>query len=107
MAIVGAGTIFQGAEPVDIADIIDGTSNTLMVVEVHDSGTPWMQPVDLNLDAMQFRINGGPTEIRSRHPGGANVAMGDGSVRFISATLDPQTLRNLVTRNDGQVIGDF
>ena len=107
MAIVGAGTIFQGAEPVDMADIIDGTSNTLMVVEVHDSGTPWMKPADLNLDAMQFRINGGPTEIRSRHPGGANVAMGDGSVRFIPATLDPQTLRNLVTRNDGQAIGNF
>lgn len=107
MAIVGTGTIFQGAEPVGMRDIVDGTSNTLLVVEVHGSGVSWMAPVDLSLDAMQFQVNGGPTEIRSRHPGGANVAMGDGSVRFLPVTVDPQTLRNLATRNDGQVVRDF
>lgn len=107
MAIVGAGTIFQGAEPIGFREITDGTSNTLLVVEVHGSGVSWMAPVDLSLDAMQFQVNGGPTEIRSRHPGGANVAMGDGSVRFLPVTVDPQTLRNLATRNDGQVVRDF
>jgi len=108
MAIVGAGTIFQGAEPVAISDVLDGTSNTLMVVEVHDSGVSWMAPTDLSLDAMQFQINGGPTEIRSRHPGGAQVALADGSVRHIAAaSMDPQTLRNLATRNDGQVVREF
>jgi prepilin-type processing-associated H-X9-DG protein len=108
MAIVGAGTIFEGATPVPISDILDGTSNTIMVAEVDDSSTSWMAPVDLNLDQMQMRINGGPTEIRSHHPGGANVAMGDGSVRYISQTIDPQTLRNLTTRNDGVAVpSDF
>jgi prepilin-type processing-associated H-X9-DG protein len=88
-------------------DIIDGTSNTLMVVEVHDSGTPWMAPVDLEFDSMQREINGGPTEIRSRHPGGANVAMGDGSVRFLDENQDRDMLRRLITRNDGEPVSTF
>ena len=107
MAIVGPGTVFQGKEPVPFRDVTDGLSNTLAVVEVHDSGVSWMAPVDLNLETMQFRVNGGATEIRSRHPGGAMVAMADGSVRFLAETIDPQTLRALVTRNDGQAVGDF
>jgi len=108
MAITGSGTMLEGATPVSFSDITDGTSNTIMVAEVHDSGTPWMAPMDLNLDSMRMAINGGPTEVRSRHPGGCNVAMGDGSVRFISQTVSPETLRALVTRNDGTVIpSDF
>lgn len=104
MAIVGAGTLLEGATPVKIADVTDGTSNTLMVVEVCNSGVPWMSPTDLSLDSMQMKINGGPTEIRSRHPGGANVAMTDGSVRYISNTVPPETLRALITRNDGTAV---
>jgi len=107
MVIVGPGTIFQGKDPVSFRDVTDGTSNTLAVVEVHDSGVSWMAPVDLKLETMQFRVNGGPSEIRSRHPGGTNVAMADGSVHFLAATIDPQLLRALVTRNDGQAVGDF
>jgi prepilin-type processing-associated H-X9-DG protein len=34
-------------------------------------------------------------------PGGRNVAMADGSVRFLSTSLPADQLRNLVTRNDG------
>jgi len=38
------------------------------------------------------------------HPGGANVAMGDGSVRFLDASIDPPTFAYLVTRSGGEVI---
>jgi prepilin-type processing-associated H-X9-DG protein len=104
MAIVGVGTVFEGADPISFAKITDGTSNTIMVAEVEGATTSWMAPVDLSLDAMQMRINGGPTEIGSRHPGGAQIALADGSVRFIAETLDPNTLRAMITRNDGQVV---
>ena len=39
------------------------------------------------------------------HPGGANVAMGDGSVRFLKASMGVATLMRLVTRNGGEIIG--
>jgi prepilin-type processing-associated H-X9-DG protein len=40
----------------------------------------------------------------SRHPGGANLMMGDGSVRFIKNSVNLQTWRALGTRNAGEVI---
>ena len=52
--------------------------------------------------------NCGPNSpIQSVHPGGANVALADGSVRMLSETLDMRTLRCLATRNDGQPISGF
>ena len=44
---------------------------------------------------------------RSRHTGGVNVAMGDGSIRFITNNVDIATWRNLGNREDGNVLGDF
>jgi prepilin-type processing-associated H-X9-DG protein len=34
----------------------------------------------------------------SSHPGGENALFGDGSVKFIRNTTDPQTLMDLATR---------
>lgn len=45
--------------------------------------------------------------MRSQHRGGAQVTLVDGSVRFISDSIDSNTLRNLFTRDDGEVIGEF
>jgi prepilin-type N-terminal cleavage/methylation domain-containing protein/prepilin-type processing-associated H-X9-DG protein len=44
---------------------------------------------------------------RSFHPGGVNVGLGDGSVRFVSDTIDRTTWQNLGSIADGQVLGDF
>ena len=44
---------------------------------------------------------------RSRHTGGAQVCMGDGSVRFISDSINLQTWQRLGARDDGQPIGEF
>jgi prepilin-type N-terminal cleavage/methylation domain-containing protein/prepilin-type processing-associated H-X9-DG protein len=40
----------------------------------------------------------------SRHPGGANVAFCDGSVRFIKSTVDPRTWAAIGTINGGEVV---
>jgi prepilin-type processing-associated H-X9-DG protein len=44
---------------------------------------------------------------RSNHPGGANVCLADGSVRFVRDGVDPLTWRALSTRAGGEVPGDF
>ncbi len=41
---------------------------------------------------------------RSNHPGGVNVAMGDGSVRFIAETVTLSAWRALATRNGGELV---
>ena len=49
----------------------------------------------------------GNTILNSFHPGGIHVLLGDGSVRFLSETLEFLTLRKLCARGDGQTIGEF
>lgn len=44
---------------------------------------------------------------RSHHPQGVNVALADGSVRFVSDTIQLSTWSDLSTRSDGEVIGEF
>jgi len=52
--------------------------------------------------------NCGPfDEIFSFHTGGAHVLLGDGSVRFLSESLDLTILRALITRSAQEVIGEF
>ncbi|MFO0901406.1 MAG: DUF1559 domain-containing protein [Pirellulales bacterium] len=44
---------------------------------------------------------------RSYHPGGAMVCMGDGSVRFLSNTIDVRICRGLHSCDGGEVLGDY
>jgi prepilin-type N-terminal cleavage/methylation domain-containing protein/prepilin-type processing-associated H-X9-DG protein len=43
----------------------------------------------------------------SLHSGGANFLLGDGSVRFLSYSLDDTTFQALCTRNGSEVVGAF
>jgi prepilin-type processing-associated H-X9-DG protein len=49
---------------------------------------------------------GNNDEIYSFHNGGAHVAMGDGSVKFIGESINVVVLRGLVTRSGKEVIND-
>ena len=40
----------------------------------------------------------------SRHPGGANFAFGDGSVRFLKTSISPRIMKLLANRADGDII---
>ena len=108
VAIVGEHTCWPGSEPISIADISDGTSNTLLVVESHNTGIHWMEPRDLRIGQMAMTVNSaGGQGVSSSHTGGAHVVFGDGSVRFVSEHTDPRTLRRLMQRNDGEDVGEF
>lgn len=61
-----------------------------------------------NSDEPDITVHGsGVLGIRSSHPGGAQVTLADGSVRFLSDSIDLETHRNLFSRNDGTVLGEF
>lgn len=83
-----------------IADITDGTVNTIMVVEAaEDQAVVWTKPDDLNFDAKNPRRG-----LFGRRRGGFLAVMGDGSVRFFPDSLSDETIRRLFIRNDGKTI---
>lgn len=49
----------------------------------------------------------GIVSARSMHAGGAQVTMGDGSVRFVSENINVGLWRALGTRAGGEVVGEF
>jgi hypothetical protein len=97
---VGDKTVFGGKEGTTFAKITDGTSNTIMVVEAHPSvAVPWTKPDDLPVDMKQ------PLRGLAGQPNKTfNAAICDGSVRVVSETIDPNTLRKLFQMNDGEPV---
>jgi prepilin-type processing-associated H-X9-DG protein len=102
--VTGPGTVFPGSESMKMVSIRDGTSNTIMVVEVHGTGIHWMEPRDLDAAQMAYVVNGGPGEIGSKHRGGANVVFCDVHASFVSDATSPEDLRALTTANGAEVV---
>jgi len=103
VVITGPGTMFPGTGSIKFADITDGLSNTLMVVEVANVNNPWTAPWDLDVRTMSFQINDPKRPgISSKHPGGANIVLGDASTRFLRESISPDDLRALTTINGGE-----
>jgi hypothetical protein len=114
--------------PIRITDLIDGTSNTLIAGDkrlrashLHDfqgddnegytSG--WdhdtLRRTDLAPlpDCLGSACPDGQTRFGSSHTNGFNALLGDGSVRFISYSINLTTFGRLGHRMDGLVVNDF
>jgi prepilin-type processing-associated H-X9-DG protein len=100
--------MFRANSTVRMADLKDGSSNTILLVEVQNSGIHWLEPRDLDVSQMPMSVNP-PTGIgiSSDHPGGAHVSFADGSVRFLSNETPPATLRALLTGSGKEPPGDL
>ena len=106
VVVVGPGTMFPGKESLSRSDISDSATCTLMVVEMANSGIHWMEPRDPQITKMAPTINPPAGQgISSEHPGLANVAFGDGSVRALGTKqLTPKQLQALLSRDGGEEV---
>lgn len=117
-------------------DIVDGTTNTLIVGEI--SGSPfndggnnphraWVQGASNGGNGVAMyackNVRWGIGQARyasgnvnylfndqrfgSNHTGGAQFLLGDGSVKFVSQNIDFNLYQALATRDQGEVVGEF
>lgn len=104
----GGRRMYAWADPDSGTNGLSGPSNAL-------------SPASRVLKINSFRVPiGGPPECRwsqnncgpndepfSFHPGGVTAVLGDGSVRFISDSIDWLTLKSIAGAADGRVVGEF
>ena len=103
--VVGPHTISDGPHSRTITEITDGTSNTIMIVEVADSGICWNEPRNLRFDEIDFKINGNKRPgIGSYHNHKIHVAMCDGSVPSLPDSTPPETVKGLLTIDGGEKV---
>jgi hypothetical protein len=95
---VGTGAAFEPGKQLQIASFVDGTSNTLLVVEAA-TPVPWTKPEDLPYvkDQALPRLGG-------QFRGHFVALFADGSSMLLSRNADEEMLRRAITRNDGEVI---
>lgn len=108
--------IFFNDSRTSVRNITDGLSNTAMVCEVtgvmaNSGNPPDGRGFDLHavayLDRAPNSDRTNPWYPNSYHVVGVNVCMADGSVRFISNSIDLSVLMGLATIKGGELLGDF
>ena len=106
---------FSPAQPTTI----DAAVNACRAIDINDPasqfplfmGAPWVngQHICLHVTGPNTRSCGFFTALRaimpmsSRHPGGVNVLLGDGSVRFVKDAVNLAPWRGLGTRSGGEI----
>jgi len=98
VAVVGPGTMWPGEGSTSISNLTDGTSNTLMIVEIAHSDIHWMEPRDLPVEELAAWLdpNHRP-QLLGNHIEGGLVAYADGHVELLPRDLTIQRLKALVT----------
>ena len=100
----GGGALFDAGKPgqkssqsgTGFADITDGTSNTLMVVEAGEA-VPWAAPVEL-----AFKPKGPLPRLGLPGRPLFQALLADGSVRAIARQVDEVTIKAMITRAGGE-----
>lgn len=103
LANVADGGVFLKRRSSAMADITDDPAGTLLVIEAPvDRSVHWMSPLDLD-EALILSIN---PDSKTAHLGGVQALVCNGSVRFLSSNLSPETRRALMTIAGGETVDD-
>ncbi len=102
LGVKGDGLAFDGSEKGRrIANFRDGTSNTIMILQVNNQrAATWTQPDDWELDPKNT-LKG---LAGSMHPGIFLAGFADAHVTFIEEKIDPKVFKHMLTIAGGEVV---
>ena len=95
LALTGPGTVLEGNQFRRFQDISDGTSNTVLVVEVLGAGVQWAEPKDLDIN--QVQMSGQPGDLDPNR--GFLALFADGSVQHLQG-ITLEQLKDLALRDN-------
>jgi hypothetical protein len=98
LVVRGEKSVFPGDKGIQVSEITDGTSNTIMTVEA-DKAVPWTKPEDCEYDESN-PLKG----LGGLQPNGFLAGFADGSVHFISSSIEASVLKALFTRNGKEAV---
>jgi hypothetical protein len=99
--VTGKGTIFEPPPAgLKLRSILDGTSNTMFMVEIKNSGIHWAEPRDLDISQPMSLPPG-------NHPNVNLAVFFDGHTSAIIKTTPPEVVRALATCDAGDDPGDY
>lgn len=105
--ITGPRTVFPLDQHTTAADLKDGASSTIMMIEINNSDIAWTEPRDITLEDAIALFNR-PASVRKKYPtnhrAGRMVAFADGHVDFVPEDTPPEVLRALFTIDDGKAV---
>lgn len=114
--------MFSHNSKIRMADITDGTSNTVLLGEHKSDRTldwhsTWVGLVPGGEEATARFLGVADhtpnhpaahiDDFSSSHTGGVHLLMGDGRVRFVMQSIDFGVFRAIITRAGSEVVGDF
>jgi len=103
--VAGPGTIWPGTAQVSNSQITDGTSNTMLPVEVVNSGINWMEPRDLDLTKRSPGINSrSGLGVSSNHSGVVCAQFADGRTVTLDESITEKQLKALLTIAGGEKV---
>jgi len=99
--------VFVWDEAYSLRHLRDGSGNTIAVAE--DTGRGWVSDAEWANGENIFDVTARPNSLQqdemwSDHPGGVQVLLADGSVQFVSETIDMETLTAFCTRDGSEVV---
>ena len=97
---IAEGTIFGPEGAKEFRDVLDGTSNTIVLLSTAPgAAVNWMEPADLSID-----FDDPFTDLLFFDENLTNVGFLDGSVQTISRAIDKQVFQYLLQFNDGNPV---